>query len=397
MGGRRAVRLAAALAALTALTVLTTLTEGLSAQALTRASVRSVAAGLHEAALEAVSCPRATLCIAVGRRARPHGQAPFAERWNGGSWTVQAIPAPKASDAYLVSVSCPSARDCTAVGGEASSSKQFGMLAEQWNGHRWRVTQASDPAGVKAGNLASVSCASVDNCVAVGMSQGRTRDLALSERWNGRSWKLLRTARVRSSAALTGVDCTRKGFCMAVGRVARSGQSRDTAMAQKLTKGAWQLVGVPVIAGSDLTVFYDTWCGNRSSCLAVGGETQGTSDTAIAANWTGSSWTAPQSLPGTANQALLGISCSSSARCMAVGSGVNRPVSQQWTGANWTPEATAPVSGASFASLYQVSCPTATRCIAVGARNSGALGAIGNPLAEEWDGTSWRILGTPNP
>jgi hypothetical protein len=334
------------------------------------------------------------LCIAVGRRARPHGQAPFAERWNGVSWTIQAIPAPKASDAFLVAVSCPSRTDCTAVGGEASSQTQFGLLAEQWNGHRWRVTQAGDPAGVNAGNLLSVSCASDDNCVAVGMSQGSKRELALSERWNGRFWKVLGTARVRRSAALTGVDCTGRGFCMAVGEIASSGQSGEVAMAQKLTKGAWQRIGVPLVAGSDLTIFYDTWCGNRFSCLAVG-ESQGASDTAIAAKWTRSGWTL-QSLSGAANQTLLGISCSSSARCMAVGSGVNRPVSQQWTATGWNPQATAHISGGSFASLYQVSCPTATRCMAVGARSNGGLGAIGNPLAEEWNGGSWRLLHTVN-
>jgi hypothetical protein len=390
MGGRRAGRLAAALIALTALTG-----GALSWQAPAGASVRAAAAGLHEAALEGVSCPRPKLCVAVGRRAERHGQAPFAERWNGSSWTIQPIPAPKASDAFLVSVSCATSKDCTAVGGEASSPEQFGPLAEQWNGRRWRVTQAGDPAGVSAGNLASVSCASDDNCVAVGMSQGRRHDQALSEQWNGRSWKLLATARVRRAATLSGVDCISKGFCMAVGEIESSAGGGEVAMAQTLAKGAWQLTGVPVITGSDLTIFYDTWCASRYSCLAVG-QTQGMNDTAIAAKWTGSTWTA-QSLPSGTNQILLGISCSSSARCMAVGSGVTRPVSQQWTGTSWTSEPTAQLSGASYASFNQVSCPTATRCIAVGARSNGGLGAIGTSLAEEWDGSSWRVLHTVNP
>jgi len=381
--------------ALTGLTVLTTLMEGLTSQAPAAASVRSAAAGAHEAALEAVSCPRPKLCIAVGRRAIPHGQAPFAERWNGSSWKIQTIPAPKASDAFLVSVSCPSARDCTAVGGEASSRTQFGVLAEQWNGHRWRVTQAGDPAGVTAGTLYSVSCARADNCVAVGMWQGRTRNMTLLERWNGHSWRLLTAPRVRRSAALTGVDCTRTGWCMAVGEIASPGRPGEVAMAEEFTNGSWHRVSTPVLAGSSLTVFNDTWCANRLSCLAVG-QSQGTSNTSIAAQWTGSSWT-PQSLSGAANEILLGISCFSSARCMAVGSGVARPVSQQWTGTSWTPETTAHVSGTSFASLYQVSCPTATRCIAVGAKTNGGLGAIGKPLAEEWNSSSWRVLRTPNP
>ena len=390
MGGWRAGRLAAAMVALTAL-----MGGALTWQAPAGASARTVAAGLHEAALQGVSCPRPKLCVAVGRRAERHGQAPFAERWNGSSWTIQTIPAPNASDAFLVSVSCANPKDCTAVGGEASSVKQSGPLAEQWNGHRWRITQAGDLAGVNGGNLASVSCASENKCVAVGMSQGKRHELALSEQWNGRSWKLLTTARVRRPAALAGADCISKGFCMAVGEIASSGQPGEVAMAQRLINRAWQLVPVPIMAGSDLTIFYATWCANRFSCLAVG-QSQGSSDTAIAAKWTGTSWT-PQSMSGAANQSLSGISCSSSARCMAVGSGVNRPVSQQWTGTGWTPEATAHIPGGAFASLYQVSCPTATRCIAVGAKSNGGLGAIGTSLAEEWDGSSWRVLRTVNP
>jgi len=385
MVGRRAVQIAAALSALTALTV----------QSAAVASVRPAAAGVHEAALEAVSCPRPKLCIAVGRRATPHGQAPFAERWNGRSWAIQAIGAPKASDAFLVSVSCPSARDCTAVGSQATSAKKFGVLAEQWNGHRWRVTQTGDPAGVAAGTFYSVSCARADNCVAVGMWQGRTRNLTLSEHWNGHSWRLMTAARLGRSAALTGVHCTASGFCMAVGEIASPGQSGEVAMAEELTKGAWHRVAAPVLPGSSLTIFYDTWCGNRFSCLAVG-QSQGAGNTAVAARWTGSIWTW-QSLSGAASQILLGISCSSSARCIAVGSGATRPVSQQWTGASWTSVPTAHIADGSVDGLYQVSCPTATRCIAVGARTNGGLGAIGYPLAEEWNGGSWRVLRAPNP
>jgi hypothetical protein len=390
MGGRHAGRLAAALAALA---VVATGAAGSLAPA--GASVRPVvaAAGVHEAALAAVACPRAKFCIAVGRRARPHGQEPFAERWRGGSWTNLAIAAPKAIDAFLVAISCASSTDCTAVGGQASSRTRSGPLAEQWNGHRWRVTQASDPAGVTAGNLYGVSCASADNCVAVGTSEGRKRDVTLSERWNGRSWKVLPQLKVRRSATFTGVDCTAR-FCMAVGEIEAPAQAGEVAMAAKLIRNTWRLVSTPGLAGSNLTVLYDDWCSSRVFCLAVG-QSQGTTDNAIAEKWTGSTW-APQSLSA-ANQILFGLSCSSSARCLAVGSGLTRPVSQEWTGASWTSVPTANIPGRSFAALYQVSCPTSARCLAVGARSNGALGAVGSPLAEEWNGSSWRITATASP
>jgi len=390
MGGRFA-------AALTALTMLSALAAGtLGGQAPAGASVRSpaVAASTHEADLQAVSCPGPKLCIAVGRRALPHGQAPFSQRWNGSSWAVQEMPAPNAMDGYLVSVSCPARNDCTAVGGEARSVRQSGPLAEQWNGRRWRITQDGDPAGAKAGELTGVSCASASNCVAVGQSQGRNRDLTLSERWNGRSWTVLAGARLRRPAGFVGVNCTSR-TCMAVGWIADPAQPGEVAMAEQLTKGVWRLVPTPVLTGSDLTLFYDTWCANARRCLAVGQSEEGGTTTALAEQWSGSRWT-PQSL-STANQVLSGISCSSAAHCMAVGSGPTRPVSELWTGAGWTSVPTAHIPGGSADTLYQVSCPTATRCIAVGARTNGGLGAVGTSLAEEWNGSSWRVLHTATP
>ena len=181
---------------------------------------------------------------------------------------------------------------------------------------------------------------------------------------------------------------------MAVGEIESPALTGEVAMAAKLTGSRWQLVSTPGLAGSNLTLFYADWCSSRVFCLAVG-QYQGAINTAIAAQWTGSTWT-PQSLSA-ANQILFGISCFGSARCMAVGSGNTRPVSQQWTGASWTAVPTAHIAGGSVAALYQVSCPTATRCVAVGARSNGGLGAVGSPLSEEWNGASWRILQTASP
>ena len=45
--------------------------------------------------------------------------------------------------------------------------------------------------------------------------------------------------------------------------------------------------------------------------------------------------------------------------------------------------------------LFWVSCPTAHSCMAVGTYVKAS--GIGVNLAEQWNGTSWRILPTPNP
>src|ERR1700733_7468580 len=46
--------------------------------------------------------------------------------------------------------------------------------------------------------------------------------------------------------------------------------------------------------------------------------------------------------------------------------------------------------------LYGVSCTGSMRCVAVGSRAVGT-GANIRPLAESWDGTRWRVLPMPGP
>jgi hypothetical protein len=120
----------------------------------------------------------------------------------------------------------------------------------------------------------------------------------------------------------------------------------------------------------------------------------------VAEVWNGSAWTvqAPSVSTDILGSGILSaVSCSSSSHCMAVGAGATRPISEELTAGTWTSVPTAQVSRTPFASLYQVSCPTATRCIAVGARTDGSPGDIGTSLAEEWNGSSWRVLKTRNP
>jgi hypothetical protein len=378
--------LAAALATVTAAALTWQAPAGASAW-----SGAAPAAG-RQAALAGVSCPRSARCIAVGDRTTVHGQNPLAEQWNGSSWKVQPIPDPQASEASLVSVSCPTSTDCTAVGAEASSRNRRGPLAEQWNGHRWRITQAGDPPGVKLGNLAGVSCARTNDCVAVGTSQTTSRFLALAEKWNGHSWRVLKAAKVSRSALLADVHCT-KGFCLAVGQIENSAHTLIPA-AEIMTGTTWKLLSAQSPAGTNFSILDGIWCTNPKFCLAVG-QSEGATDTAIAERYSGTSWTL-QPLSAS-NDILSGISCIRQSACMAVGSGPTRPVSQRWNGSAWNSVPTAHISGTPFAGLGQVSCPTATRCIAVGARTNGSPLANGTSLAEEWNGSSWRVLRTVNP
>jgi hypothetical protein len=209
---------------------------------------------------------------------------------------------------------------------------------------------------------------------------------------------VLTTARLSKSADLTSAFCGRT-FCMAVGETVRSSPPGEVTLAEELTSGRWRKLTTPGLAGAELSVLYGAWCASPRFCVAVG-QTQGSTTGAIAEVWNGSSWTvqAPSVSTDILGSGILSaVSCSSSSHCLAVGAGASRPISEELTAGTWTSVPTAQVSRTPFASLYQVSSPTATRCIAVGARTDGGPGDIGTSLAEEWNGSSRRVLNTRNP
>src|SRR5206468_4401167 len=99
-------------------------------------------------------------------------------------------------------------------------------------------------------------------------------------------------------------------------------------------------------------------------------------------------------IEGSAQNAMLGVSCATSTSCMAVGEAAGKPVAQRWNGNSWSRTTVPLPSGASIGKLASVSCSD-TVCFAVGysAENTGAEKA----LVENWDGTSWSIGALPAP
>jgi hypothetical protein len=95
------------------------------------------------------------------------------------------------------------------------------------------------------------------------------------------------------------------------------------------------------------------------------------------------------------------ISCSASNACTAVGDYVNGsgsfvPLVLRWNGKAWLMQR-APAGGAIDTFFFGVSCPSVTYCVAVGQTEVGG-GALpsATPFAEQWNGTTWRVLPSPS-
>jgi hypothetical protein len=145
-------------------------------------------------------------------------------------------------------------------------------------------------------------------------------------------------------------------------------------------------------------------CAAAAACAAVGYHSTSTGAVAaIAETWNGTNWRA-RTVPtpsGATDTRLFGISCSKANACTAVGSyvrgigGPDLPLAERWNGISWKIQVIASPAGAKSTGLVAVSCSSATACTAVGGYNDSA--GLPKTLAERWNGTSWTIQATPSP
>ena len=242
------------------------------------------------AALSGVACSSASNCLAVGRA----GLNAYAEHWNGRAWRVVATPSPRTSgNDILNGVACPTSASCWAVGLRNGGTPALGTLVEHWDGRAWRVVAAPSPTGSE---LAGVSCETASDCWAVGADGATSYGTArpLSEQWSARGWRV--QSMPGTSGEALAVTCDRTGVCWAVTTV------RD-APVLGLRRGSWQRVTAPARASFDALT-----CASTQDCWAVGGG---------GALWNGRSWaTATVAVNG---GVLLGVSCLTTERCVAVG------------------------------------------------------------------------------
>jgi hypothetical protein len=83
---------------------------------------------------------------------------------------------------------------------------------------------------------------------------------------------------------------------------------------------------------------------------------------------------------------------------MAVGnyvktSGAAVSLAEQWDGTSWRILPTPHRPGAAISSLFGVACTAPSACTAVG--TSFTTAGASQTLAERWDGTRWTIQATP--
>lgn len=149
--------------------------------------------------LNAIACTSATACKAAGDYPNHAGAVlNEAQRWDGKRWSTMPTtdPAGKGKSDFnaLSDIVCTSARDCWAVGDTQISMGPSRNQALHFDGKKWSVVATPNPGGTLSDSthrLGGVSCASVDNCWAVGASEIATKPMGAPNEmlhWDGKKW-----------------------------------------------------------------------------------------------------------------------------------------------------------------------------------------------------------------
>lgn len=245
--------------------------------------------------LYGVTCLTSSWCMAVGTydSTGSWSLTPMIQSWDGTTWSV--VSSPLTSGAYnngLSGISCLSTSWCIAVGLAEAAAVPSSTLIEQWNGSTWSIVPSPNPgteAGTNTGtglnnDLDSVSCTTISSCIAVGYYFTPSVQHTLVESWNGASWSVVSSPNPGPVDELYGVSCTSVSACVAVGEEGESNQgggvgSPISQIIETWDGSAWEQAQNPASLPSD------NWLENvaclSSTCQAVGGSYNGTSNSTL--------------------------------------------------------------------------------------------------------------------
>ena len=181
------------------------------------------------------------------------------------------------------------------------------------------------------------------------------------------------------------VSCVTSVFCVAVTGFTGWGTGENYA---ELWNGTtWSPMTVGNVAGSANTALLGVSCVTTSFCIAVG---QATGPKVVVEQWNGVAWSVVTTLIGEATQ-LYSVSCLSVTFCEAAGDTgggtVGPPIAAQWNGSTWSAQAISLPANLTTGSLVSTSCTTPSFCMAVGF--GYYMGSDRTPLAYSWNGFTW--------
>ncbi len=350
-----------------------------------------------------VGCASPTECWAVGLADDGTSDRTMVQRWNGTTWTIVESPniVPTRDNAFY-GVTCVAGSGCWTVGTFSPAVALHQTLIAAWNGTAWMAINSPNVPQKKTNILSDAECTSASDCWTVGFAyKGGGNPQTLIERWEGNAWTIVDSPNASTTQAhfLRGMTCNGASDCWAVGYYIPGGAAQT--LIARWNGASWSLVPSPNTSAAANNFLNEIACSSATDCFAVGYARAGTINQTLIQHWDGNAWSIVSSPNTGADRAnvLSDIACTSATDCWAIGSarenGIDKSLIQRWDGNAWT-ITTSPMTGATDNNaLSAIACPSSTECWAVGSYYTDTE-FISHTLVQRWDGTSWAIVNSPN-
>jgi hypothetical protein len=247
--------------------------------------------------------------------------------------------------------------------------------------------------------LAFTLCSVAVILAALGFAATPTAPLAPT----GPGWSVVNSPNANLPQMFNDVACASASDCWAVGTRYNGAVYRDVTLIERWNGTSWTIVNSPNATDPQNSVQENLLeavsCTSTSDCWAVG-QRSGYPSQPLIEHWTGGGWAIVTS-PNTGSiAALKDVTCLSASECWAVGYSAVAPVAspdqtliEQWNGTAWLIVPSPNAGTAENNHLTGVSCTSGSDCWAVGYYYTGS---VNQTLIEHWDGTSWSIVASPN-
>jgi hypothetical protein len=307
-------------------------------------------------------------------------------------WKVVPSPNPGDQANYLSSVVTIGASDAWAVGAWYRPSSTPGTLTTHWDGSAWMMVPSPNATagynelyGVDAVSSSDIWTVGYANIAAYGTEK------TLVEHWNGTAWTIVPSQNLGTDANfLYGVAAISANDVWAVGEGHSHDISSGVTMAEHWNGAAWSIVPTPNI-GLKANALYAVEAVATDDVWAFG-ESDGHG--AIAMHYNGTAWTIVPT-PATGDSALQSAVALAANDIWAVGYAGSKTLAEHWNGTAWT---VVPSPNGSKPSnvLSDVAAAGGGQLWAVGTTYD-ALTVTAKTITERWNGSSWRIIPSPNP
>ena len=261
----------------------------------------------------------------------------------------------------------------------------------------WSILSSPNRTAGADNALAGISCASATACTAVGYWDNAGHNENLIEQWDGAAWSIVPSPETGLVGnVLYSVSCISASFCMAVGE---QHPGPYQTFVEEWDGAAWSIVPSPDTSATQDNQLWGVSCTSPTACTAVGYANNGTVYQTLIEEWDGTAWSIVPSPDTNASQYnfFRGVSCTSATACTAVGAASNgtkyQTLIEQWDGTAWSIVPSPDTSASQSNHLYGVSCLSSTACTAVGGASNGTAYQT---LIEVWDGTAWSIVPSPD-